>query len=140
MFVCVFLYSRLCLCECVSVCDVVPNNMGSSWFQGVMSPITLDHVTVMWLAERLSLSPIIRRRNGSALSFTKILPHGACVEDSGTMSGHWPLLKTIYFTSDSNRAVGLTAESIRAFVGVTEVSDTVKVQHFELQRYTDIGN
>lgn len=92
MFVCVFLYSRLCLCECVSVCDVVPNNMGSSWFQGVMSPITLDHVTVMWLAERLSLSPIIRRRNGSALSFTKILPHGACVEDSGIMSGHWPLL------------------------------------------------
>ena len=32
------------------------------------------------------------------------------------------------------------AESVRAFVGVTEVSDTVKVQHFDLQRCTYIGN
>lgn len=51
---------RLCVCAH----SVAANDLGSSWFQGAMSPITLDHVTVMWLVEWLSLSPIIRRCNG----------------------------------------------------------------------------
>lgn len=55
---------RLCVCACVCVHSVAANDLGSSWFQGAMSPITLDHVTVMWLVEWLSLSPIIRRCNG----------------------------------------------------------------------------
>lgn len=54
----------VCVCACVCVHSVAANDLGSSWFQGAMSPITLDHVTVMWLVEWLSLSPIIRRCNG----------------------------------------------------------------------------
>lgn len=53
--------------------NILPNNTDSSWFQGVMSPITVDHVTVTWLVENLSVSPIIRRRNGSALLCTEVL-------------------------------------------------------------------
>lgn len=61
-------------CVCVSVLGRKrAGEKGSSWFQSVMSPITSDHVTVIWLLEWLSLSSVICSVNDSALPRIELL-------------------------------------------------------------------